>query len=536
MSHAALPTRVRLEGARFWTADPAQPWARSIDIHDGHIAAVDAPARTDTPVITLPNLVVTPGLIDAHLHLTLGADTLSQLDLSGVRSRAEFEAEVARACAELPPGAWLRAHGWDERSWGGERPTLDWLRAAGDRPAVAYRMDQHVCLVNHVVLTLMGATADAATSCRCPAGGEIVRHASGAPTGLMLEQAAWQLVNPLVPKPDIHVARAALVQACAHANRHGLTTVGSMEYAVDLHHVHDWLRANQREQLTLRVRATLLDRDWPVDLEFGSKFAGDALIAIVGYKSFVDGTLGSRTARMLQPYRDDPQNSGMLVEFAAHSTERLQEWMRTVVKHGFSPSVHAIGDAALRVALDCAATTDPARLTRFEHVQTVHTDDVARMSGRIASMQPLHKCGDARVAPARLGQERMHRFFRFRDLANAGARLAFGSDWPIVSLDPRLGIRAAVTGLDDAGEPCGTDQNLTAHEALHAYTAGAADALRDPMIGRLAPGAHADLAAWADDPFEHDWVRSLPTLAGTVLGGRVVWRSPALTGVLEVAR
>jgi predicted amidohydrolase YtcJ len=125
----------------------------------------------------------------------------------------------------------------------------------------------------------------------------------------------------------------------------------------------------------------------------------------------------------------------------------------------------------------------------------------------------------------------MDRFYPFRDLLNAGALLAFGSDWPIVSMDPRAGIRAAVTGIDDLGHPCCTSQNLTVQEALHAYTAGAAQALRDPTVGRLAPGMHADLCVWADDPFQHDWVAGLPALAGTVLGGKVVWRAPGLTGL-----
>lgn len=530
MTHAALPDRVRLEGARFWTANPANPWAQSLDIHDGRIAAVDAPARADTPVVTLPGLVVTPGLVDAHTHLSLGAETLAQIDLSGVRSRAEFEHAIAQAHAALEPGRWLRAHGWDDSAWGGERPTHAWLSAAGERPVVAYRMDHHACVVNAAVLALIqraGAT--------CPPGGEIVRDPAGAPTGLLLEQAAWKLLGPLLPKPTLDERRVLVAAACAHASAHGLTTVCSMEYATEVEGVLAWLRTHRPEAFTLRVRATLTDREWPLDFRFGEAFPHDDLLSITGYKAFADGTLGSRTARMLEPYRDDPDNSGMFVEFAAEGRERLAAWMRAVVEHGFSPAVHAIGDAAVRLALDCAQDADPARLLRVEHAQTIHPADIARFAGRVASMQPLHKASDARIALERLGTERMERFYPFRRLLDAGARVAFGSDWPIVSLDPRLGIRAAVTGLDDLGNPCATDQNLTVEEALHAYTAAGADALRDPAIGRLTPGAHADLCAWADDPFAHDWARGVPALAGTFLGGRVVWRAPQLTGVAEVA-
>lgn len=512
----AATTSYRLE-ARIWTADPAHPWASSLEVRDGRIAAVDAPAAHATPLPTIRagGACVVPGLIDAHLHLSLGAQALSQVDLCGVRSRAGFEDAIAEAARRLQPGRWLRAHGWHEENWGGERPTLEWLRAAGAVPCVAYRMDQHACLVNLPVLRLLGEAP-------CPAGGEIVRGADGRPTGLLLEQAAWRLVNPLVPEPPPEDRRVALRAAMAHCNGFGITAVGSMEYERDLRAVHAPLRDGGREAFTLRVLATILDREWPVDLAWGRSFPGDGLLSIVGWKSFADGTLGSRTARMLEPYADDPGNRGMLVEFAQHGGGRMRAWAAEVIAAGFSPSVHAIGDEALRIALDEIAPIDGGRVARFEHCQTVANGDVARLAGRIASMQPLHKADDARIARARLGASRMDRFFRFRDLRRAGARLAFGSDWPIVSCDPRLGIQAAVTGRSLDCVPTCVGQNLSVEEALQAYTAGAADALRVPALGRIAPGAHADLCVFADDPFGNDWESGLPGIAATVVGGRTV--------------
>ena len=413
MLHASpkLPARVRLTGARFWTADPMNPWAGSVDIADGRITAVDAPPRPDLPTITLPaTAVVTPGLIDAHIHLSLGGQTLNQLDLSTVHSRAEFESGIEHAARTLAPGRWLRAFGWNESHWGGERPTRAWLRGAGNTPCIAYRMDQHACVVNDAVLALIGAEP-------CPDGGEIVRVSTGAATGLLLEQAAWRLVNPRVPIPTVEDRRAALLATFQHCNSFGITAVGSMEYETDLRDTHEYLRTHARAACTVRVIATILDREWPVDFAWGRAFAHDELLAIAGWKSFIDGTLGSRTARMIAPYADDAANRGMLVEFAAEHPERLRTWARTVIAHGFSPSVHAIGDEALRVALDAIAPEDHARIARFEHCQTMDDAELARMHGRIASMQPLHKADDARIAPARLGQERMKAFFRFRDLA-----------------------------------------------------------------------------------------------------------------------
>ena len=161
-----LPASFRLEGARTWTADPSRPWADSVEVRDGRVSAVGGTASADLPVVDLPRgSVVIPGLIDGHLHLSLGAQTLAQLDLSGVRSRAEFERAIADAARRLGPGRWLRAFGWHEAGWGGERPTKDWLRGAGAVPCVAYRMDQHACVVNDPVLALFAGEP-------CPAGGE----------------------------------------------------------------------------------------------------------------------------------------------------------------------------------------------------------------------------------------------------------------------------------------------------------------------------------------------------------------------------
>ena len=174
---------------------------------------------------------------------------------------------------------------------------------------------------------------------------------------------------------------------------------------------------------------------------------------------------------MLEPYADDPEaGNGMLVELAEEG--HLVPWINAVHQHVYSPSMHAIGDRALRLALD-AADTLPEEVrdwVRFEHAQTVHPDDVPRMRGRFASMQPLHKTSDAVTALERLGSGRMERFFPFRQLLDAGARLAFGSDWPIVSCDPFEGIRAAVTGRDLDGAPTRTEENLLVEEAIRAYT------------------------------------------------------------------
>jgi len=463
-------------------------------------------------VIDAAGRMVTPGLIDAHLHLLNGGKTLSRLDLSKVRSRDGFESLIAVAHRNLPPDEWLIGWGWSQENWGGAMPDKSWLRAAGDRPVVCHRMDIHAALVNDAVLQRCDLRND-------PPGGRIGRdERTGQANGLMIEAAAWQLVNPLIPEPDIERKQQTLLDAQHHAHSFGLTTVGSMEFIADVREVFEPLR----DQLTLRCRITQMDRAWPMSFDFARKFPNDDHLAVIGCKAFIDGTLGSRTARMLADYSDDPGNCGMFVELAADGL--LVEWAKAVADAGLSPSMHAIGDAAVHLALDALDQVDPARRPRIEHAQQIDPADLARFrNGRIASMQPLHKADDCRYARRRLGDERLAGTFAFRSLKNAGAMLAFGSDWPVVTCDPVPGMRAAITGLTLDGDVFAPEQNLTVEETLRAYTVDAAFALGMDDGGMLAVGNLGDLVIWDRDPFQIDWHHEAPNVAKTVVAGTVVY-------------
>jgi len=291
-----------------------------------------------------------------------------------------------------------------------------------------------------------------------------------------------------------------------------------MEYTRDVVDVFQPLR----DELTLRCRITLLDRAWPMDFG-GARMlpADDPLLAIIGYKAFIDGTLGSRTARMLADYADDPGNRGMLVELAADG--HLRDWAHAVAEAGLSPSMHAIGDEAVRMALDAIEGIDPAVRPRIEHAQQIDRADIPRFAGVIASMQPLHRADDGRYAASRLGTHRLAGSFAFRSLLDAGAILAFGSDWPVVTCDPIAGIRAAVTGLTLDGEPFQVHENLTVEEAIHAYTKGAAHALQLDDAGELLPGKLGDAVIFDRDPFTADWANNPPRITTTIVGGEVVY-------------
>jgi len=506
-----MPAGIDVQNARIWTGWSHKPWAAAIVIRGGKVAVLDEACERGEVVIDAGGRTVVPGLIDAHLHLLSGGRSLAQLDLSQVRSRRGFEQAVARRHAELPAGKWLIAGGWSQENWpGGEMPAKDWLAVAEDRPVVCYRMDMHAAVVNDPVLARCDLSAD-------PPGGRIVRdRRTGEPTGLFIESAAWKLINPIVPPSTASEKRDALLAAQRHAHRLGLTAVGTMEYADDLLEVY----ASLRRRLTLRSRVTLLDRAWPMDFDVGRGFAGDERLAVIGYKTFVDGTLGSHTARMLAEYADDPGNRGMLVELAAAG--HLPAWAAGVAACGLSPSMHAIGDEAVRLALDVVESIGAGVRPRIEHAQQIDEADLPRFAGVIASMQPLHKADDGRYLERRLGQGRLAGSYAFRRLLEARAHLAFGSDWPVVSCDPLAGIRAAVTGLTGDGRAFLPDQNLTVEEALRAYTAGAANALRLDDAGVLRPGALGDLVMIDRDPFSADWVETPPQVVLTIAGGRIV--------------
>jgi predicted amidohydrolase YtcJ len=499
--------------AKRW--DPARGICKEAPLHmrDGLFTdAVDAPTAVGEEVIDAAGAVVLPGFIDAHVHLLLGGASLRQCDLSHVTTREEFIHRIDAAHHALPTGQWLIATGWSEdRLADRSVPDRTWLRGAGERPVVCYRTDLHAVLVNDPVLAQLDLS-------HVPEGGRIVRDAqTSEPTGVLYEAAAWELVNPLIPDPAAPQKREDLLAAQAHCHALGITAVGSMEYARDVRDVFQPMR----DALALRCALTLLDRDWPLDLALAETIEPDDVLRIIGFKAFIDGTLGSRTARMYDAYADDPGNRGLFVELALRG--QLAEWAQQVAGVGLSPSMHAIGDEAVGLALDVIESLPAAIRPRLEHAQQVRPDDFNRFHDVIASMQPIHRTDDARIAQQRLGSDRLAGFFPFRSLGDAGARLAFGSDWPVMTCDPIAGIRAAVTGVIADGTIFQPRQCVDVATAIRASTAGAAYALRMPHIGRLESGAAADLVMLDRDPITADWLNEPPRVIMTIANGKVVF-------------
>jgi predicted amidohydrolase YtcJ len=531
-----------IAGARPWTGIVGGPASgEPLDVHvvDGRIAAIEpadrgdgrgGAASGDRRRIDAAGMWLGPGFVDAHVHLVMAGLGLRELDLSAADSREAFERRIAAGAASLDaagagPDAWLVARGWDESRWGGERPTAAWLRAAGERPAAAWRMDIHAAVVNPAGLAKLDLREPVP-------GGTIIRDAAGEPSGLLLEAAAWTRLIPALPPPTPEAERAAVVAAEAHAHSRGLVAVGSMEY---LDVIERALVPGAADR-TLAIRLLALDRDLPLAVDRMRAVPASATLRLFAAKAFVDGTLGSRTARMLAPYADiapgEAEPRGLLVERAADGT--LSEWARAAVAGGLGVAIHAIGDEAVRLALDAmdAADATTGRPTasgrppvmRIEHAQHVDAVDLPRVTGRFASVQPGHRIGDRAVMDARLGAARAAASFPLRELAAAGATLAFGSDWPVIDCDPMDAIAAAVVGMTREG-PRADGHEIDVAAAIHAHTVDAWRSIDEPQRGRLEAGAAADLVLLDRDPAATDWTRERPRVALTMAGGRVVFEA-----------
>jgi hypothetical protein len=267
--------------------------------------------------------------------------------------------------------------------------------------------------------------------------------------------------------------------------------------------------------LSLRTVVTLLDRTLPLQLDWLAKRAPE-LPQVIGCKAFFDGTLGSRTAKLFEPFVDRGA-CGRWVECAADRTD--QAWCDAVVRAGLAPSVHAIGDAAVRRAADVLADVPESLRPTIEHAELVRGADLDAITRVRLSVQPVHRSEDARFAADILGARRAACMLPLRDLLDAGARLAFGTDWPITSADPMRTLSAAITGNDEDGRPFHPEQAIGAQDAMHAMTMGAAEAVFLPTAAGLVPGSPADFVVWDRDPLAWDGSGAPPRPAAVFIDG-----------------
>ena len=516
--------------ARIWTGDDAEPWAEAMAIDGERILAVGsnadiAPYLTASTTLVDGGALVVPGFIDTHVHFLDGGEALESVQLRDVTSREQFRQRFADYVETIEPGEWILGGAWDHEAWGGELPTREWVDdLTPDNPVWVFRLDGHMALGNSLALAAGGVDAD---SLDVP-GGEIVRDEEGRPTGLLKDNAMNPVYAAVPPPPEARRDRQ-LRAALAYLAANGVTTVHDMS---NFDSLAVFRRAHARDELTVRIYAAVPLSEWQ-DLvhDIAENGRGDEMLTTGALKGFMDGSLGSHTAAMLEPFTDAPDDLGMLI----NPVDDMRGWVTAADAAGLHVAVHAIGDSAIRDLLDIyldAAEKNGRRDRRFrmEHAQHIHPDDLHRFAAQdvVASMQPYHAIDDGRWAERVIGPERSATTYAFRSLIDSGAHVSFGSDWFVAPASVIEGIYAAVTRRTlDGTHPDGwvPEQKVTVEEALRAYTvAGAYASFDEDNRGRLKAGMLADFVVLDRDltTIDVDDIRGTKVLR-TVVGGRSVF-------------
>ena len=546
-SLADPPISMAITNARVWTGNPDQPQARTILISGERIVQVgddtllDKVPKGSATIIDAGGRRVIPGLVDCHTHIISGGLALKKLQLRDAGSKEDFIRRVKEYAAERKPDEWVVGRGWSAESWAiAVQPTKKWIDAAtGERPALLTRMDGHQALANSKALAMAGITKDTPD----PTGGVIVRDPkTGEPTGI-LKDAASGLVRRLIPEPSNMQKLTALQDAKALFNRHGVTMIHDMSSPGD---GEVFIAARTLPTLApvkeqLRIYSFCQTSKWSSNACFELPQDGKSSLADwvrpAGFKGYMDGSLGSRTAYMRRPFLDNPAYEkdvrGLLVGFATRKApDDMLSQFRRAARSSLQPAVHAIGDEGnhlLLIAYETVVAEFPKARPRIEHAQHLLAADLPRFGrlGVIASMQPYHKADDGRYAEKRIGYERCKTSYAFKSLIDSGAVVCFGSDWPVVSNNPFLGIHAAVTGKTLDGKIFVPEQNITVEQALRCYTTSAAYAcFMEDRLGMIKPGYLADIVILNEDVLSIPAARIADvTVYTTIVDGAIAWQN-----------
>src|SRR5438094_4603713 len=525
-----------ITNAAVYTVDKQHPTAEAVAIIGDRIVAVCSRSESDswrgakTKVIDAGGKLVLPGFNDAHVHFIQGGAQLDQVHLVDAATPDEFAKRVVMQMKKTPKGEWILGGRWDETKWAKqELPTKQLVDSlTGDTPMFVERYDGHEALANSAALKLAGVDAKTA---EVP-GGVIVRDASGNPTGIFKDAAMaliYKAIPPMTHEQRLRAARAAL----KHAASLGVTSVQHMnpEFA----DVAVYSELAEKGELTTRIYAVPMETEWRDQAKVGIRHSwGSSYLRLGAVKGYADGSLGSRTAYMFEPFIDDPGNRGLLSD-EMHPPSAMHDRLMQADAAGLQLRVHAIGDRAISMILDIFADIEKANGDhdqRFviEHAQHMAQTDFARFAKLhvIASMQPYHAIDDGRWAEKRLGHDRARYSYAWRSFLDHGVTLAFGTDWPVAPLDPLQGLYAAVTRATlDGKNPDGwiPEEKITLSEAIEAYTMGAAFAeFQEKEKGSITPGKLADMVILSDNIFstKPKAIRNAK-VETTIVGGKVVY-------------
>jgi predicted amidohydrolase YtcJ len=544
------PADIIITNARIYTVNPQQKWAEAIAVRGDRIVAVGSSQEIEryggasTLAIDAQHHLVLPGFVDCHIHFLDGSLSLLQVNLDQARAVAEIQQQVKAYASAHPELPWVLGRGWQYTAFRDGLPTKAILdQIIPDRPVYLESFDGHSWWANSKALKLAGITRETPD----PAGGKFVRDASGEPTGAVKEDAADAVVRRAIPPPTHQEVLDALRGGMHEANRVGLvrgispggvSVQGGDFYALD---AYDELR--HQKQLTMRfyiaarMEPPTVGKEQIDKIEDARRRYHDEWLAAGAAKFFLDGVIESHTAAMLAPYSDDPGQTGKLL----WDPDIYKQAVANLDHHGVQVYTHAIGDRAVRLALDAYAEAQSKNgkrdaRPRIEHIETISTPDIPRFGtlGVIASFQPLHAYPDddlMKIWVPNIGPERAQHGWAWRSVEKSGGVLAFGSDWPIVTLNPWPGVQNALTRQTTEGEPPGgflPSERISLEDAIKGYTAGAAYAAhREKEEGSLEAGKLADMIMIDQDLFKIEPPEIGKTeVLFTMVGGKIVYQSP----------
>jgi len=532
---AQPPVTLILFNGKIWTVNPAEPEAQAVAIAGNRIVAVGTDAEIlklkdpETTQLDLEGRRMLPGFNDAHVHFFAGGANLTGPQLRYSRSEIELRDTLGAFARRVPQGRWITGGNWDHENWTPARlPTRELIDPVTQNwPVLIKRLDGHMSLANSLALKLAGVDRNT----KDVPGGVIVRDEGGEPTGI-LKDAAQSVVTKVIPPPSAAEIRDAIKAAQTYANAQGITSVQDMSGAPDIFRVYQSMMHDG--ELRVRISAHQPLMTWKrlaavgLTADFGNEY-----LHIGALKGYADGSLGSTTALLFQPYLDAPQTSG-IPSAELSNPEQMWRNMESADAAGLQIAVHAIGDKANNTILNMYERLENEhgirdRRLRIEHAQHLLPSDIPRF-GRlhvIASMQPYHLEDDGRWAEKRIGPERAKTAYAFRLLLDSGATLAFGSDWDVAPMTPLMAIYGAVTRRTlDGRHPDGwiPEQKISVAEAVNAYTMGSAYAsFEDKVKGSIEPGKLADFVILSDDIFTIDPAKIADTkVVQTIFDGKII--------------
>jgi predicted amidohydrolase YtcJ len=533
------PRIVRYLHGRIYTNDPQHPWAQAMAIRDGKIVCIGAislvmlecggDARTET--VDLHEKFVMPGFNDAHVHLGYAGQGMLAVRLYGATSVEQLKQRLAASVASHKEGEWITGAGWDHTLWPEKQFPNKWELddVAPKNPVLLVHVSEHVAVANSLALKL----AEIDKNTPNPPGGEFERNSAGELTGMLKEGPAMEFVRSRIPDPTAEQRRRGITLVLADLAKNGVTSVQDNSEWEDF---RTYKQLKEDDKLTVRITEWLHFAEPLNDLQNKRAEGGttDPWLKTGALKFVADGALGSRTAAMLEPYSDDAKTSGILIM----EPDKLKSLAIERDKAGFQINIHAIGDRTNRMVLDVFEAVAKAngprdRRDRIEHAQVIAPDDLPRFAKLkvIASMQPSHQTTDMRWAESRVGPERIKGAYAWATLEKSGARLAFGTDYPVEEVSPFRGLHACVTRQLPDGTPAAgwqPQEKISLEDCIRAYTSGAAYAeFEEGKKGELRTGAYADFIVLSNDLTKLPSSDYLKTeVLRTVVGGRTAYEKP----------